>query len=125
MKRVFTIGVSAALVILGLSSCNDFFGTIPGENYDLESTFTNRSKTEQYLNNVYSYVPEETNERNPFSQGSMAGPWTAGSLEADITWSGNRTLTDFRLFWAAPSTSIYWFHLRRTAGTSILHSPVR
>lgn len=110
MKRVFTIGVSAALVILGLSSCNDFFGTIPGENYDLESTFTNRSKTEQYLNNVYSYVPEETNERNPFSQGSMAGPWTAGSLEADITWSGNPA-TDWALGTVYPSSQMarfYW-----------------
>ena len=63
MKNIFKIGTLALCLAVGLSSCNDFFDAIPGEQYDLEDTFTNRSKTEQFLNNVYNYVPDETLER--------------------------------------------------------------
>ena len=52
MKNIFKIGTLALCLVVGLSSCNDFFDAIPGEQYDLEDTFTNRSKTEQFLNNV-------------------------------------------------------------------------
>ena len=62
MKNIFKIGTLALCLVVGLSSCNDFFDAIPGEQYDLEDTFTNRSKTEQFLNNVYNYVPDETLE---------------------------------------------------------------
>ena len=64
MKNIFKIGTLALCLVVGLSSCNDFFDAIPGEQYDLEDTFTNRSKTEQFLNNVYNYVPDETLERS-------------------------------------------------------------
>lgn len=111
MKRVFYTAASTFLMVLGLSSCSDFFGTIPGEQYDLESTFTNRNKTEEYLNNVYSYVPEETNERNMMAQGSMAGPWTAGSLEADISWNGNPA-TDWALGTIYPSSTLPSFYFQ-------------
>ena len=57
MKNIFKIGTLALSLAVGLSSCNDFFDAIPGQQYDLEDTFTNRSKTEQFLNNVYNYVP--------------------------------------------------------------------
>ena len=63
MKNIFKIGALGLLMSVGLSSCNDFFDAIPGEQYDMEDTFTNRQKTEQFLNNVYSYVPDETRER--------------------------------------------------------------
>ena len=47
MKNIFKIGTLALSLAVGLSSCNDFFDAIPGQQYDLEDTFTNRSKTEQ------------------------------------------------------------------------------
>ena len=53
MKNIFKIGALGLLMSVGLSSCNDFFDAIPGEQYDMEDTFTNRQKTEQFLNNVY------------------------------------------------------------------------
>ena len=83
MKRILIIWTSALLMVFGAASCEKFFDPIPGEQYDLENTFTDRLKTEQFLNNVYSYVPDETNERDSKSI------WTAGSIEGDITWSGN------------------------------------
>ncbi|MDE6871734.1 MAG: RagB/SusD family nutrient uptake outer membrane protein [Bacteroidales bacterium] len=98
MKRIFLIWAAALLAVMGTASCESFFNPIPGEQYDLENTFTDRLKTEEFLNNVYSYVPDETNER------SEAGIWTAGSLEADITWSGNFA-TDWALGTVYPSSS--------------------
>lgn len=82
MKNIFKIGTLALCLVVGLSSCNDFFDAIPGEQYDLEDTFTNRSKTEQFLNNVYNYVPDETLER--FARNTMSGIWTTGSLECKL-----------------------------------------
>ena len=56
MKNIFKKGTLALCLAVGLNSCNDFFDAIPGQQYDLEDTFTNRAKTEQFLNNVYNYV---------------------------------------------------------------------
>ena len=91
MKNIFKIGVLALSMIGGLCSCNDFFDSIPGDQYDLDGTFTNKQKTEQYLNNVYSYVPDETRERWPNNGNNMGGIWSAGSLETNITWSWHIT----------------------------------
>lgn len=70
---------------LALSSCNSFFDEVPGVQYDTETTFSNKTMTEEYLNNVYSYVPQETHERFPTSY--RGGIWCSGSLETNITWS--------------------------------------
>ena len=87
MKNIVKVGTVALCMAVGLCSCNDFFDAIPGQQYDLEDTFTNRSKTEQFLNNVYSYVPEETLERS--ARNTMSGIWTTGSLECKLSWDGN------------------------------------
>ena len=71
MKNIFKIGIVTLSLAMGLSSCNDFFDSIPGETYDMEGTFSNRSKTMEFLNNVYSYVPEETLERS--ARNTMSG----------------------------------------------------
>ena len=70
-----------------VASCNDFFPSIPGTQYDLDDTFSDRNKTEEFLNNIYSYVPDETCERWPTYY--AGGIWTGGSIECDITWSGD------------------------------------
>lgn len=108
-KTIYTLA-AAIFLISGTTSCESFFDPIPGEQYDLESTFTSRTRTEEFLNNVYSYVPDETNERTPLSQGSMGGIWTAGSLEADITWDSNFA-TDWALgtVYASSSNINFWY----------------
>ena len=50
MKNIFKKGTLALCLAVGLNSCNDFFDAIPGQQYDLEDTFTNRAKTQQFLN---------------------------------------------------------------------------
>lgn len=108
MKNILKIGVLGLLISTGLSSCNDFFDAIPGEQYDLDGTFSNRQKTEQYLNNVYSYVPDETQERFPTS--GRGGIWTGGSLEANITWSWHITNEwGMGTVYASSSWINYWF----------------
>ncbi len=108
MKNIFKIGVVGLLLATGLTSCNDFFDGIPGVQYDLETTFANRQRTEQFLNNVYSYVPDETQERWPTS--NRGGIWTGGSLEADITWTWNIT-NEWTMgsVYASSSWINYWF----------------
>lgn len=110
MKKILIACASAVLLMTGATSCNSFFDPIPGVQYDLETTFTNRTRTEEFLNNVYSYVPDETNERGPTTQGSMGGIWTAGSLEADITWDGNFA-TDWALgqVYASSANINFWY----------------
>ena len=87
MKNILKKGILALLTMVLLSSCDDFFDSIPGEQFNLDETFSNKQKTEQYLNNVYSYVPDETRERWPNSGDNMGGIWCSGSLETNITWS--------------------------------------
>jgi hypothetical protein len=106
MKNIFYTGI--LLIALGFTSCNDFFDAVPGEQYDLAGTFANKSRTEQYLNNVYSYVPGETYER--FFNQAHAGIWTGGSIEANITWSWHQTNEwTSGMTYASSSWINFWF----------------
>ena len=110
MKNIVKWAV-AALVMSSVASCNDFFPSIPGTQYDLEDTFSDRNKTEEFLNNVYSYVPDETCERWPSYYGG--GIWTGGSLEGDITWSSDgEEATGWTMGTAYASTEwvAYWYN---------------
>ena len=110
MKNIVKWAV-AALVISSVASCNDFFPSIPGTQYDLEDTFSDRNKTEEFLNNVYSYVPDETCERWPSYYGG--GIWTGGSIEGDITWSSDgEEATGWTMGTAYASTDWigYWYN---------------
>lgn len=73
-----------ALICVGLSSCGDFFEPIPGVQFGLEETFTSRQRTEEYLNNVYSYVREVTDAIHPDTYG---GIFTEASLEGANRWN--------------------------------------
>lgn len=88
MKKFFNIAAISLLMAFGFSSCEDYFDTVPGEQYDMDDTFSDRGKTEQFLTNVYHYIPDETRERytmqNTYRIGSLA---TGCSLEANITWN--------------------------------------
>ncbi|MBO5252162.1 MAG: RagB/SusD family nutrient uptake outer membrane protein [Bacteroidaceae bacterium] len=107
-KNILKIGAVLVSALIGFSSCNDFFDAIPGETYDMESTFANKSKTEQFLNNVYSYVPDETQERFPTS--GRGGIWCAGSLETNITWDWHISNEwTMGMTYASSSWINYWF----------------
>lgn len=108
MKNIIKVGALSLLLCGGLTACNSFFDSVPGVQYDLEGTFSNRQKTEQFLNNVYSYVPDETQERWPTS--ARGGIWTGGSLESNITWSWHITNEwTMGTVYASSSWINYWF----------------
>lgn len=108
MKNIIKVGALSLLLCGGLTACDSFFDSVPGVQYDLEGTFSNRQKTEQFLNNVYSYVPDETQERWPTSHGG--GIWTGGSLESNITWSWHITNEwTMGTVYASSSWINYWF----------------
>ena len=110
MKTLYKIA-AAVMIMASVSSCNDFFPTIPGTQYNLEDTFSDRNKTEEFLNNVYSYVPDETCERWPTYY--AGGIWTGGSIEGDITWSGDgEEATSWSLGSVYASTNWigYWYN---------------
>lgn len=95
MKKIL-IWTSLLLVMFGAASCNSFFDPIPGTQYDMETTFADKNRTEQFLNNVYSYVPNETGER---FFGDMAGIWAAGSQECKINWTSGTNGGEWSLKW--------------------------
>lgn len=84
MKNKIKVALLSGLLLV-TASCNDYFDTVPGERMTLESVFQSKELTEKFLANVYSYIPDEHNQRQG---GSTVGVWTAASSEAEFTWSG-------------------------------------
>ena len=56
MKNRIKQYLLAASMCVGLTACSDFFEPIPGVQFGLDETFASKQRTEEYLNNVYSYV---------------------------------------------------------------------
>ena len=85
MKRnIFKIGL-LALTTLMLSSCSDYFDSVPNDVLDLDKVFTNRGLSLQWLTDVYSYIPDDTNmDRLP--DNSTQGVWTAACNEGYLPW---------------------------------------
>ncbi len=85
LKGLFVVGV----LFFGIS-CDSHFDTVPGIIYDLEDTFSDKDKTDNFLRNVYSYVPEETREKYFWDGNNRGGIWTGACPEAsyasNITW---------------------------------------
>ncbi|PWG80583.1 RagB/SusD family nutrient uptake outer membrane protein [Pararcticibacter amylolyticus] len=75
--------VSLLLAILaGFTSCQKFLEQVPDDRITMEEVFRKKGPSEQFLANVYSYVPDEW-------EAIHAVPWVGTSDEADLTWSGN------------------------------------
>lgn len=86
MNKIIKTG-ALALAMFGMVGC-DFFDEIPGKQLDLNDTFSTRTKTEEFLNNVYTYVTDDnTGERFYTSYSDRyGGVWMAGSIEANWSW---------------------------------------
>ncbi|MCP9611491.1 RagB/SusD family nutrient uptake outer membrane protein [Coprobacter tertius] len=82
MKR-FKKYLIIPLTVMSLVACSDFFDTIPNDDLTLETTFKSNTLTEQFLANVYSFVPDEFNQR---MGANTSGAWTGGSSEAEYVW---------------------------------------
>lgn len=80
-------GVIMVLLALFMTlGCNDeFLDQVPDDRLTFEETFSKENTVEEYLANIYSRIPMETNQR--FVTSNNAGPWTGASDEAEYTWS--------------------------------------
>lgn len=83
MKLIYCLLFFSLLI---LSSCSGYLDDEPQSGLTLEETFSRRSKTEAYLYNVYSYLPDEANIWRDT-------PWVGASDEADITWERDNYAT--------------------------------
>ncbi len=97
MKNRLINTILALSVLVGVSGCNGFFESLPGPQLDLEDTFTDQYRTEGFLKNVYSHLPDDVTGEYKYSEVSdrYGGFWGVGSLEAQYSqgggWDGNAT----------------------------------
>ncbi|MFB2119395.1 RagB/SusD family nutrient uptake outer membrane protein [Parapedobacter sp. 2B3] len=76
------------LVFVGLAftvtSCEkDYLDKTPDEDLSLDDVFANRNYTEQFLNNIYSNLPEE----GSFNENWARNPFVCAADEMKITWT--------------------------------------
>lgn len=72
-----------------LTGCSKYLEQVPQDRLSLDKIFTNREDTQKYLAGIYTYIPDEYNQRQ-LHEGELYktyGPWTAASDEAEYTWA--------------------------------------
>ena len=84
MKKYNYIIVSLLACLL-TTSCNDYFDQVPDDRLSLKEIFTTRDGALRYLSNVYTFLPDEFNQRqvHETSLYRTPGPWTGASDEAE------------------------------------------
>lgn len=81
MNRQITLFAIPFLLVGMLSSgCKKFLDQVPNDRITIEEVFRKKASSEQFLANVYSFVPADTHPQN-------AMPWVSTSDEADFTWT--------------------------------------
>lgn len=68
---------------LSLVSCKKYLDQVPDDRITIEEVFRKKATSEQYLANVYAYVPDEANQWEN-------NGWLGTSDEVDVTFSGSR-----------------------------------
>ncbi|UYQ95936.1 RagB/SusD family nutrient uptake outer membrane protein [Chitinophaga horti] len=77
MKKALIISSFAAALAFG--GCKDYLDQVPNDRITIEEVFKKKEGTEQYLANVYSYVPDLSKIWDGF-------PWVANSDELEVSW---------------------------------------
>ncbi|MDF2190720.1 RagB/SusD family nutrient uptake outer membrane protein [Paraflavitalea sp. CAU 1676] len=84
MKKTFYLYI-LIITAVSIASCKKgFLDQVPDDRLTTDDIFESQNTTLDFLANVYSYIPDEGNQRFVTSGG--AGPWTAASDEAKYTW---------------------------------------
>ncbi|WP_129717928.1 RagB/SusD family nutrient uptake outer membrane protein [Pedobacter sp. SYP-B3415] len=113
MKK-YIYGALIASLALSSSCKKGFLDQVPNDRLTLEETFTNRATAEKFLNNVYSWIPDEFGQRSPANDRN-AGMWTGGSDEAEFVWGFVQTNSMNIGNWDANSDFVnnYWNNFYR------------
>lgn len=113
MKKFIYIAFIACLTFA--TSCKKgFLDQVPNDRLTLAETFTNRATAEKFLNNIYSWIPDEFGQRNP-NTGRNAGIWTGAADEAEFVWGFNQANNVNIGSWDANSGFVndYWNNFYR------------
>ncbi|WP_162946186.1 RagB/SusD family nutrient uptake outer membrane protein [Chitinophaga barathri] len=78
MKSFILLSIITGAVFV--SGCKDYLDQVPDDRITIEEVFQKKASSQQYLANVYSYVPDISRQWEGF-------PWLGNSDEVDITWS--------------------------------------
>ncbi|KAA8486690.1 putative outer membrane starch-binding protein [Arcticibacter tournemirensis] len=87
MKKIYIVLGMLSLILS--TSCKKYLDQVPTDRLSMEKIFETRESTRQYLASVYTYIPDEYNQRQ-LQEGEIFktyGPWTAASDEAEYTWT--------------------------------------
>ncbi|MFV0324687.1 MAG: RagB/SusD family nutrient uptake outer membrane protein [Bacteroides xylanisolvens] len=86
MKK-YNFIIAGLLALILTTSCNDYFDQVPDGRLSLEEIFTTRNGALKYLSNVYTFLPDEFNQRQvkETSLYRTPGPWTGACDEAEWT----------------------------------------
>lgn len=83
MNRQIKLFLLPFLIFGTLSSgCKKFLEQVPDDRISIEEVFRKKASSEQFLANVYSYVPDEAHPIN-------STPWVGSADEIDLTWTNN------------------------------------
>ncbi|NII24817.1 RagB/SusD family nutrient uptake outer membrane protein [Pseudoflavitalea sp. X16] len=84
MKKNYLLYIILFGVVTIASCKKGFLDQVPDDRLTTDDIFESQNTTLDFLANVYSYIPDEGNQRFVTSGG--AGPWSAASDEAKYTW---------------------------------------
>jgi hypothetical protein len=79
--KIFPV-LAAALLIFG--SCKKYLQTVPSDVLTIDDIFTSKANVDAYLANIYSYLPNEMEQR--FAGANNSGVWEGASDEAKYNW---------------------------------------
>ncbi len=85
-KNIFKL-LFVGFAVVSFTSCEDYFDTVPSNVVDLETVFSNRGLALQWLTNVYSYIPDNTDQNYYNGADCTEGVWTSASNEGYLPWS--------------------------------------
>lgn len=107
MKYIYIL-----LLIPFVLSCSDYLDQVPADILTLEKTFESRESALRYLSSVYTYMPDEFDQRSVGSgrgQGT-SGAWVSGSDEAEYVWEwhGSNIITNGSMNPSSGLVGNYW-----------------
>jgi len=63
-----------------LGACSKYLDQVPDDRITIEEVFKKKASSEEYLANIYSYIPDESDQTN-------GQPWIGTADELDVTWT--------------------------------------
>lgn len=79
-NKIIKYSIALLSLILTTTGCKKYLDQVPNDRITIEQVFQKKGPSEQYLANIYSYIPDESESENN-------NPWLGNADEADITWS--------------------------------------